>query len=184
MMNMKANLIKAVWLISGILLVFAGVLSFIYREEAVVAITVVLGLIMLISGICSIVGYIFIHNYLLGSGWILMDGILTAILAIFLLANQVIAAVVIPFIFGMWMLFSGVTRLISSLDIKKLGLDGWGWELLLGLLGTVLGIVCFLRPVVAANIIGVTMGFVFILQGVGSLYLFWITSKLPKDPEQ
>lgn len=181
---MKTGLIKAVWLISGILLVFAGVLSFIYREEAVLAITVVLGLVMLISGVCSIVGYIFMHNYMLGSGWILMDGILTTILSVFLLANQIVAAAVVPFIFGIWMLFSGVTRLISSLDIKKLGLDGWGWVLLLGLLGTALGVVCFLKPVVAANIIGVTMGFVFILQGAGALYLFWITSKLPHGLEQ
>ena len=105
-------------------------------------------------------------------------------MSVFLLANQIVAAAVVPFIFGIWMLFSGVTRLISSLDIKKLGLDGWGWVLLLGLLGTALGVVCFLKPVVAANIIGVTIGFVFILQGAGAQYLFWITSKLPHGLEQ
>ena len=178
---MKTGFLKVLWVISGILLIFAGMLSFLYPQSAVMTIAFIFGLIMLITGIFDIIIYFTIREYMLGAGWILVDGVLTSILSVLLLGNDFVTANVIPYIFAMWMLFSGVTKFISSFDLKKLNINGWGWLSLLGILGTVLGFICFLQPIVAANILGILMGIIFVFQGCFALYMWWICSRFPSN---
>ena len=168
---MKAGVSKTLWLISGVLLVFAGVL-------AIVAPSSILLSLMFISGIISIAVYIFCSKHLYGAGWLLAEGILTALLGLFVLCDQVTMMSVIPYIFGLWIVFSGVIRTVHSLEIRRFGVNGWYWLMLVGAAEIVLGFATFIRPVIAIQIIGVTMGLVFLLQGAASLFMWWFEGHL------
>ncbi len=178
---MKTGVSKTLWLISGILLVFAGVLAIVAPSSVLLSLTIVFGLAMLIAGILSVIIYVFCCRHLYGAGWLLAEGILTALLGLFVLCDQVVTTNVIPYIFGLWTVFSGVTRTVDSLEIKRFGVKGWYWLTLVGVGCILLGFVTFIRPVIAINIIGITMGIVFIVQGAAALFMWWFENRLKID---
>ena len=104
-----------------------------------------------------------------GSGWFLVDGILTVILAIFILFNQAFAMLTMPFVFGMWLIFSGITRFVQSFDLKAFGVRGWGWFTAVGLIMALAGIISFVNPVAGIRAISLVLGISLILEGVSAL---------------
>ena len=175
---MKTSVSKTLWLISGILLIFAGVLAIVAPSSVLLSLTIVFGLAMLIAGAISVVIYVLCCRRLYGAGWLLAEGILTALLGVFVLCDQVATQSVIPYIFGLWTVFSGITRTVDSLELKRFGVKGWHWLTLVGVACILLGFVSFIRPVIAVNIIGVMMGVVFLVQGAAALFMWWFENRL------
>lgn len=170
---MKRTLLQVLWLVSGIILIFAGVVSILNPASTIVSIAFVLGLALCISGLFSIIIYVMIKRYNMGSGFILIDGIITFIVGLFILFNKFITAQAIPFIFGMWVLFSGVARLINSFDIKKARISSWWGVSLIGLAEIILGFISFFNPIIAAFTISVLVGMFLIAHGISTV-CFWI----------
>ena len=121
---MNKTLSRVLWIIAGVLLIVAGVYCFVSPEAALSGLSLILGLAMLFSGIVDIVIFASSRRFMLGSGWFLLDGIFTVLLAIFLLCNQTFTMLSLPFIFGMWLLFGGISRFVSSFDLQRLGVGG------------------------------------------------------------
>ena len=111
---MNKTLSRVLWVIAGVLLIAAGVYCFVSPDVALSGLSLMLGLAMLFSGIVDIVIFATAQRFMLGSGWFLMDGIFTVLLAVFLLCNQSFTMLSLPFIFGMWLLFGGISRFVSS----------------------------------------------------------------------
>ena len=121
------------------------------------------------AGIAEIVVFAAAGGILLGSGWLLLDGVLTVIMSLFLLFNQWFTLVSLPFLFTLWLLFSGVSQFVSAFDLRALGVRAWGWILAVGIVLTVAGFVCLMDPWVSVAAMGVTVGTVLILEGVSSI---------------
>ena len=85
---MNKTLSRVLWIIAGVLLIVAGVYCFVSLDAALSGLSLILGLAMLFSGIVDIVIFASSRRFMLGSGWFLLDGIFTVLLAIFLLCNQ------------------------------------------------------------------------------------------------
>lgn len=143
---MNKTLSRVLWIIAGVLLIVAGVYCFVSPDAALSGLSLILGLAMLFSGIVDIVIFASSRRFMLGSGWFLLDGIFTVLLAIFLLCNQAFTMLSLPFIFGMWLLFGGISRFVSSFDLQRLGVRGWGWFTVLGILLTAAGILRSMIP--------------------------------------
>lgn len=62
-----------------------------------------------------------------GQAGFLADGILTVLLSLFLLFNQGFTLLSLPFIFSVWLLFSGINQFVNSFELQRLGVKGWGW---------------------------------------------------------
>ena len=106
---------------------------------------------------------------LFGSGWLLLDGVLTVILSLFLLFNQWFTLLSLPLLFTLWLLFSGISRFVSAFDLRAMGVRGWGWVLAVGILLMVAGFICMMDPWVSVAAIGLTVGLAFLLEGVSSI---------------
>ena len=159
-----------IWsVISGALLIAAGIYCLCNQDVAVMSAGLLLGVFMLISGIAEIVVFAGTSSLLPGSGWLLLDGVLTVILSLLLLLNQWFTLMSLPFLFTAWLLFSGVSRFVSAFDLKALGVRAWGWVLALGIVLTVAGFVCMMDPWVSVVAMGVTVGVVFLLEGVSAI---------------
>ena len=117
---MNKTLSRVLWIIAGVLLIVAGVYCFVSPEAALSGLSLILGLAMLFSGIVDIVIFASSRRFMLGSGWFLLDGIFTVLLAIFLLCNQAFTMLSLPFIFGMWLLFGGISRSLAPLIFSAL----------------------------------------------------------------
>lgn len=166
---MNRTISRVLWVLAGFLLVVAGVTCLMSPGAAVSSLSLFLGIAMLFSGIVDIVIFAAGHNYMVGSGWFLVDGILTVLLSIFILCDQWFTALTLPFIFGMWLMFSGISKFVNSFDLQRLGVRGWGWFTAFGLLLAVAGFISFLNPVAGLVTISAAVGVFLILQGVASI---------------
>ena len=52
------------------------------------------------------------------NGWILTDALITLLLGILVLCNQLVADTAIPMVFGMWVLVSGILRIEAATHIN------------------------------------------------------------------
>ena len=96
-------------------------------------------------------------------------GVLTVILSLFLLFNQWFTMMSLPFLFTLWLLFSGISRFVSAFDLRAFGVRGWGWILTIGIILMVAGFICMMDPWVSVAAIGLTVGLAFLLEGVSAI---------------
>ena len=163
---------------AGALLIAAGIYCLCNQDIAVLSAGLLLGLFMLVSGIIEIVVFAGTSGLLIGSGWLLLDGVLTVIMSMFLLFNPWFTMLSLPFLFTVWLLFSGISRFVSAFDLRALGVRSWGWVLAIGILLIIGGFVCMMDPWISVVAIGVTVGIVFILEGISAIVCACISKKI------
>ena len=178
---MKNPVVKILWLISGIILIFAGIIIMFNPAGTLETIAFVLSLALLISGVFSIVTFLTSHDKIFGAGWVLADGILDILIAAVLFLNTGVAASVLLCVFAMWALFTGISRIITSFDLKKLGISSWFWMLIAGIAITLLGFLSFIEPLAAAVTISIFIGLFFIVQGIISAVFWFYSQKINFD---
>ena len=166
---MNKTVSRILWVLAGVLLIAAGIVCFARPGAALDGISWLLGFVMLASGVVDIVIFASAHDLMFGSGWFLLDGVLTILLSIFVLCNQWFTVLTLPFILGMWLLFSGVSKFVNSFDLRRLGVRGWGWFTALGVLLAFGGFFSFLDPVAGALTLSILAGALLILQGLSSI---------------
>ena len=168
-MMMVSKSMKVLNIIAGVLLMALGVYCLCNQDIAAMTAGLMIGVLMLLSGVMEIVVFATTSGFMLGSGWLLLDGVLTVILSLFLLLNQWFTMMSLPFLFTLWLLFSGVSRFVSAFDLHALGVRSWGWVLAVGILLMVAGFICMMDPWVSAAAVGVTVGLVFLLEGISAI---------------
>ena len=166
---MRSKSMKVLNIIAGVLLIAAGIYCLCNQDIAAVTAGLMIGIFMLVSGVLEIVVFAATGGLMFGSGWLLLDGVLTVILSLFLLFNQWFTLMSLPFLFTLWLLFSGISRFVSAFDLRAFGVRSWGWVLAVGILLMTAGFICMLDPWVSVTAIGVTVGLVFLLEGVSSI---------------
>lgn len=166
---MRTKTVRILNIVAGILLIAAGIYCLCNEDVAVLSAGLMLGVFMLAAGIAEIVVFAGTSGMLIGSGWLLLDGVLTVIMSLFLLFNQWFTLLSLPFLFTVWLMFSGISRFVSAFDLHALGVRGWGWVLAVGILLMVAGFICMMDPWVRAAAVGVTVGLVFLLEGISAI---------------
>ena len=84
---MASKSMKVLNIIAGVLLIVAGIYCLCNQDIAAMTAGVMVGIFMLLSGVIEIVVFATTSGLLFGSGWLLLDGVLTVILSLFLLFN-------------------------------------------------------------------------------------------------
>ena len=105
---------KVLWILAGIFLIITGIGCLRNPGEILYGLPIIFGVAMMFSGIIDIVIFAAGHDYMAGSGWFLADGILTVLMSLFILGNGWFTAMTISFILGMWLIFSGITKLVNT----------------------------------------------------------------------
>ena len=160
---------KALNIAAGVLLIAVGIYCLCNQDIAAMTAGLMVGILMLASGIIEIIVFAATSGLMFGSGWLLLDGVLTVILSLFLLFNQWFTMMSLPFLFTLWLLFSGISRFVSAFDLRAFGVRGWGWVLTVGIILMLAGFICMMDPWVSVAALGVTVGAVFLLEGVSSV---------------
>ena len=166
---------RVLTIISGALMILAGVFCFMNTGQTFLAMAFIIGIVMVLNGGIHILGYIMgrgLNNRGDNNGWILVDGVVTLMLGVLVLANQLVADASIHMVFGMWLLVSGVLRLEASSRInfrnKK---KNFVITFVTGLLTTLLGIFGFVNPLVAFVSTIVLLGMFMLMQGINTIEL-------------
>ena len=166
---MKNSMTRILWFIAGILLILSGCTLLFRPDASLISMAGMIGFVILLSGIFNLTIYFVFHDLMLGAGWQLLDGILGVLVGFMFLGNSVLVASVLPYIFGMWIMFSGLCKLVGGFDLKKLNFDGWGWLVLIGAAMTVLGLLTFFKPMIGTVALSTIFAIALIVEGAHAL---------------
>jgi uncharacterized membrane protein HdeD (DUF308 family) len=159
------------YLIQGILLMVAGVLAIIYPVISSVAVIVLLGWLLIISGVLqglSLVGARHVPHF-----WLQLISVILALLIGFLfLRDPGQGLVTITLLLIVFFMIEGISKVVFALTIRPL--PNWGWVLASGLVGILLSLILWSSlPVTALWLIGFLLGIELISVGAAIAYLAW-----------
>ncbi|MCI7145114.1 MAG: HdeD family acid-resistance protein [Clostridiales bacterium] len=160
---------------SGILMVATGVFCFINRGQTFLTMAFIVGTVMMVCGLIHTISYFVergTYNRGDNNGWVFTDAVITLLLGVMVLFNQLVVDSAIPMVFGMWVLVSGILRIEASTHInrekKPVNFRG---AFITGIVTTVVGIVGFINPFLSWLPLMVILGAFMIVQGINSLEL-------------
>lgn len=165
------------FLLSGVLFVIMGMRMFSTPLKSLVVMAIYIGISMLISGISEISLY-FNSEPGKRSGWILAGGILSTLFGIWAIfgSGAAVLVAVLPFLFAVWIMSSGVIRIAGSFSMESSGFER-GCMLLLGLLNAALGFAMLFSPYFSAAVAAYTIAFMFMAYGINNIYIFFVLKK-------
>jgi uncharacterized membrane protein HdeD (DUF308 family) len=106
------------WAIAlGILLVIGGIVVIAWPGVTFLVIAVIWGITLLVGGIARVVSAAFLRGY--GWGWLIVLGIVEAIVGVVMLAWPDVTAYVILLLIGIYSIIAGVLQIILSFQLKK-----------------------------------------------------------------
>ena len=162
-------------IISGILMVLSGVFCFVNPGQTFLALAFIIGIVMVINGIIHTMAYLIgrgFHNRGTRDLVLLTDALITLLLGILVLCNQLVADTVIPMVFGMWILVSGILRIEAATRIDRVRKRAnFMTTLLTGILTVIIGIFGFINPLVMLLSTTVLLGIFLVMEGVNIIEL-------------
>ena len=162
-------------IIGGILMVLTGAFCFSSPGQTFLAFAFVFGLVMVLNGTIHAVAYLSgrgLHNKGDNNGWILTDALITLLLGILVLCNQLVADTAIPMVFGMWVLVTGILRIEAATHInKEKKQKNFRVTMITGVLTTLIGLFGFINPLVAWLSTTFLLGFFMVMQGINIIEL-------------
>jgi uncharacterized membrane protein HdeD (DUF308 family) len=170
---------KWLMLLSGIMIVILGITMLFTPLKNLVTLAIFISISMLISGISEIASF-YNEEKVHRSGWMLASGILTTLFAVWALFGHGIETLttMIPFVFAVWVMSSGVMRLVGAVSLRSEGSILWGWILAFGVLGTAFGFLLLFSPVLSEMIISYSIGFMLISYGIDNIIIFFRLKKI------
>jgi uncharacterized membrane protein HdeD (DUF308 family) len=125
-----------------------------------------------ISGISDI-GFAMVNrNAMRGWGWGLMNGLLEVVFGIILLIiPATVLTTILLYLIGFWVLFRSVWSVGEAIELQIIGIRGWGWFLVLGILGIIASIIFIISPVFAGIFVVALISLALMFYGIFRIYL-------------
>ncbi|MEJ2374275.1 MAG: HdeD family acid-resistance protein [Pseudolabrys sp.] len=157
----------ALYLVEGAVLIVLGATAIVLPPLATLAITVMLGWVLLVSGIIGLVTT-FGARTAVGFGWSLVSGVLAVAVGGVLLANAEIAAVFLTLVLlGFFIIEGGVSIMFALSHRRRLSSSRWGWMVASGIFDLAVGgSIVMGPPVVPPGALGFLVGVNLLFGGV------------------
>ncbi len=162
-------------IISGILMVLTSAFCFINPGQTFLVLAFVIGMIMVFNGIVHALAYFIgrgLHNKGDNNGWILTEALITLVLGILILCNQLVVDAAIPMVFGTWVLVSGILRIEASTHINKnKKMTNFKTTLITGIVTSIIGVFGFINPMIGWLSTAILLGIFLLIQGINIIEL-------------
>ena len=168
--NLAARASRAIrhwWLmfIAGLLCIAAGICVFVFPLESYVTLSILFGVLMLLTGAAQLIIASTSGNYLMMKGYFVVGGVLDVILGIFLCLYPGVTLVVLPVMMGLWLMYHSFIIISFGGDMDTFRFSGGGMLILLGILLLMLSVFVLVDPLSVGIITVLTVA------GVGFLML-------------
>lgn len=154
-------------LLRGIVLCVLGLYALLQPGMTLGALTILLGIYVLIDGILAIVAGIM--NWTSSRGWTIARGVLGVVVALVVLAHPfvvgTIAAVTLLFFFVAQLIAGGILEIVAAVRDRK-EIDGAGWLFVGGVLSILFGLLLAAAPLLSAVALIRVVGIYALIFGV------------------
>lgn len=164
-----ARAIKHWWLLllAGILAIIAGICVFAFPIQSYVTLSILFGVLMLLTGAIQLIVASTSGNYLMMRGYVIVGGILDVILGMFLCIYPGISLFLLPIMMGLWLMYHSFIIIALGGDMSTFKIPGNGMTIVLGILLLLLSVFVIVDP------FSVGVATVLIVAGAG-LILFGV----------
>ncbi len=151
------------WLITvaGILGIAAGVAVFAFPLESYVTLSILFGVLALLTGAAKLIAASTSANFFMMRGYFIAGGVVDLLLGLFLCVNPSVTLVALPIVMGLWMMYNSFMMISLAGDFDTFGIPGGGWIIGGSALLLVLSLIVLVNPFTAG------IAAVVILAGVG-----------------
>jgi uncharacterized membrane protein HdeD (DUF308 family) len=159
------------YMIQGILMMVAGLVALLFPLVSSVAVILLLGWLLIISGILQGISLIGASN--VPHFWLqLISVVLSIVIGLMFLNDPGGGLVALTLLLVVFFIVGGMARIVFALTIRPL--SDWGWVLASGIIGVLLGIYLFASlPITAALILGLLFGIQLLSEGAALTYMTW-----------
>jgi len=158
-------------LVSGILLVAAGIWCFTNSGFTFLSFAFLPGCVILFSGLCNIASYFIKKDPSRKGELYATEGIWSVLFGILILGDFLITDEIAVVCFGMWILSTSIHRGLEGLrQLREKRIDGI-FFLAFAVVGIPAGLLAFLNPLVGGFGLVVLMGLMLFLQGGNQIVL-------------
>ena len=155
------------YFILGILFAIIGITCLFSPMETFIGLSWLWSVMMIIGGIVSIVMFFAVGSGTPGRGMLMFSGIVMLLLGIMLVGNGALfTSVVATTLLQIWIIFSGIENIVTSIDMKRAGISFWWLNLILGILMTILGICTFSASIFGAALLAISVSIGLIASGI------------------
>ena len=153
------------FLVEGIVLVVLGLLAIVLPVVATLAVAILIGWLLLISGIVGLITT-FMARQAPGFWWALVSAVLAIAAGIVLLIWPVGGALSLTLLLVVFFVIEGVASIMYALEHKKELSGRWGWMLASGVIDLVLAVMIYAGlPSTAAWALGLLVGINMVFGG-------------------
>ena len=159
------------YLVQGVLLIAAGILAIIYPIISSAAVVILLGWLLIISGIVQ--GLSLLSARHVPHFWLQLISVILAMLIGFLfLRDPAQGMATVALLLIVFFMIEGISKVVFALTIRPF--PNWGWVLASGLVGILLALVLWANlPVTALWLVGFLLGINLVSVGAAIAYLAW-----------
>jgi uncharacterized membrane protein HdeD (DUF308 family) len=159
------------YLIQGVLLIVAGIFAILYPVISSVAVIVLLGWLLIISGVLqglSLIGARHVPHF-----WLqLISFVLAIVIGILFLRQPAEGLLTVTLLLIVFFMMEGISKVVFALTIKPF--PNWGWVLASGLVGITLSVILWASlPVTAVWLVGLLLGIELISVGAALAWMAW-----------
>ena len=159
------------YLVQGVLLIVAGIFAIIYPVISSVAVIVLLGWLLIISGVLqglSVIGERHVPHF-----WLQLISFVLAIVIGFLFLRQPAEGLLtVTLLLIVFFMIEGISKVVFALTIRPF--PNWIWVLVSGLVGVALSLILWASlPVTAVWLVGLLLGIELISVGSALAYMAW-----------
>ena len=167
LIDRAARAIRHWWLLmlAGVLTVALGIAVFVFPLESYVTLSILFGILILISGAAQLIIAATSGNYLMMRGYIIVGGIIDLLLGIFLCIYPAVSLFTLPIMMGICLLYHSFMIISFGGDIETFRLHGGAWIICGGVLLLILSILVLVNP------LSVGIDTVIVIAGLGLLML-------------
>ncbi|MGI9372400.1 MAG: HdeD family acid-resistance protein, partial [Hyphomicrobiales bacterium] len=159
--RVSANSKKIMW--TGIAMVVVGLIAMFFPFLSGITVTVMAGILFLISGVVTLYGAFSIHGTWAFIGALLL-GLLQLVAGFYVMFNPLPALIIFTLVIAVMFIVEGIFKVIFAFKIKPE--EGWGWALTSGIVSVILGVLIYSEwPGASLVIIGLLMGINFLFSG-------------------
>ena len=148
----------------GVILMALGVLSILAPLAAGLAVTTIIGLLMIAAGLTWVTFSFHAHSW--GSGsWEALVGVLATIMGVVVLSHPLVDLAVLTLILAAYFFTTGILRSVFAFQFRKH--KSWIWILLNGIVSIALGVMIAFEPISDLWALGTVLGIDLLLGGFG-----------------
>ncbi|MDC7291231.1 DUF308 domain-containing protein [Blautia schinkii] len=166
------------YIIMSVLFCILGAYLIVFPDCSARVFCILVGVLLILSGIIKIIGYFSKDFYCLAFQFDLAFGILMiAIGAIIIIRSRLMVNLIFA-VFGVMILADGLFKIQMSIDARRFGLGLWWRILAVAVLTGIFGAVLLIRPFEGARLMMTLVGITILLEGILNLCVAVYTIKL------